>query len=64
MLVKFKPGPNKLQVVKILLEELEISLKEARDAVVNDCMFKCTNQSFEKIKEKIEKNGGEIIECS
>lgn len=63
MLVKFKPGPNKLMAVKILKEELAVGLKEAKDAVDN-CMFKCTNQSFEEIKEKIEENGGEIIEFS
>lgn len=63
MLVKFNPGPNKLMAVKILKEELSINLKKAKDAV-DSCTFKCTNQSFKEIKEKIEENGGEIIEYS
>ena len=61
MLVKFKSGPNRLNAVKILKEELAISLKEAKDAV-DDGIFECAGQSFEEIKEKIESNGGLIVE--
>lgn len=61
MLVKFKPGPNRLMAVKILKEELAIGLKEARDAVYNG-KFECTEQSYEEVKKKIESNGGLIIE--
>lgn len=61
MLVKFTPGPAKLMAVKILKEELAINLKEAKDAVDNG-EFKCTEQSYEEIKKKIESNGGLIIE--
>lgn len=60
MLVKFKPGPNKLNAVKILRDELATSLREAKDAV-DYGEFKCTEQSYEEIKKKIESNGGLII---
>lgn len=61
MLVKFKPGPNRLNAAKILMEELATSLREAKKAV-DYGEFKCTEQSYEEVKKKIESNGGLIIE--
>lgn len=56
MKVKFSPGAAKLQVVKVLKEELNLGLKEAKD-MVDACEFECTDVQFPNLKKKLEAQG-------
>jgi len=56
MKVKFSPGANKLHVVKILLEELHLGLKEAKD-MVDAREFECPKEEYPSIKKKLEEVG-------
>lgn len=56
MKVKFNPGAAKLQVVKVLKEELHLGLKEAKDAV-DACEFECYDTEYPQLKKKLEAQG-------
>lgn len=48
MKIKFNPGPAKLQVVKVLKENLNIGLKEAKDCADNR-EFECSKEQCPSI---------------
>ena len=56
MVVKFEPGPAKLQVVKALKEELHLKLKEAKDLVDNG-EFICNEEQFPAVKKALADQG-------
>jgi ribosomal protein L7/L12 len=56
MKVKFSPGACKLQVVKVLKEELHIGLKEAKD-MADACEFECYDTEYPHLKKKLEEVG-------
>ena len=56
MKVKFNPGAAKLQVVKVLKEELLISLREAKN-MVDSCVFECYDTDYPRVKKKLVKVG-------
>lgn len=56
MKVKFNPGPSKLMVVKILKEELHLSLKEAKD-MVDAREFECSESVYPTVKKLLETIG-------
>ena len=52
MKVKFNPGSTRLQVVKVLKENLYIGLKEAKDCV-DDREFECSEEQYPAIKREL-----------
>lgn len=56
MKVKFNPGASKLQVVKVLKEELHLGLKEAKD-MADACEFECPKAEYPNLKKKLEEVG-------
>ena len=56
MKVKFNPGAAKLQVVKVLKQELQLSIKEAKD-MVDACEFECPKAEYPNLKKKLEEAG-------
>jgi len=56
MKVKFSPGATKLQVVKVLKEELHLGLKEAKD-MADACEFECYDTEYPHLKKKLEEVG-------
>ena len=52
MKVKFNPGSTKLQVVKVLVENLHIGLKEAKNCADNR-EFECSEEQYPSIKDKL-----------
>jgi ribosomal protein L7/L12 len=60
MKVKFNPGAAKLQVIKVLKEELHLGLKEAKD-MVDACEFECPDAEYPNLKKKlVEQGAGEF----
>lgn len=57
--IYFKPGDNKLLVVKAIKETLHISLINARDAVEVG-RIKCVPSYRERVVKAIEKAGGKL----
>lgn len=61
MVVKFEPGPAKLQVVKTLKEELHLGLKEAKDFADNG-KFICNEEQFPAVKKALAAKGARNFE--
>lgn len=56
MVITFIPGPSKLMEVKIIMDELHIGLKKAKDCV-DAGQFECTEEQLKIIKPKLEEIG-------
>jgi ribosomal protein L7/L12 len=56
MKVKFSPGASRLQVVKVLKEELHLHLKDAKE-MMESGEFECYDTEYPHLKKKLEEVG-------
>ena len=56
----FKPGPYKLQIVKAIMNNAHISLREAKDAVDME-RVKCEAKYKDAVIKAIEESGGKMV---